>query len=650
MAAVTADIVEVEFRVRTDKYLSDIKSADSLVTGATGRMETSAAKAGAALSSIGNGAVPALQRIAAGANVAERGVNSLAGQTGNLAAQFNDIGVQLAGGQSPFLIALQQGSQISQVIGNAGAAGAVKALGAAFVSLINPVSLATIGIITLTGFAVQYFATLISDGKVSEETLKKQDDLIRGIADRWGDAVPALKQYVDELDRAKAATDFSEGIQIAIGRQWDEARNSVSEFQLEVASAVATMNMGGTSIEIITELQSAYGDLATKVRDGTATQEDMQRVTTALNNAITTSQIPTLGGLADAWNVVAGAIAEAKAAADEFKAGPTSTIEAATRATEAFVAEQTRLNGLTGDQLKLENEIARVKSDAEDTGAVLTEQQALDIANQRIAAEERRAKAIKDAATASREGVKLDNAADREAEAVAELIKKLEFENSLIGMSNEQKAVANALRQAGAAATAEQQAAIKRLTLASIAENAQLKQAEELYNSIKSAADTALTGFLNDIAQGKSATEALSGVLDNLLAKLIDFGISSALNAIFPGLGTLTSGLSDAGLFRGAIGARASGGPVRAGGSYIVGENGPEMFTPSQGGMIARNGATAASIGGGRVTLYLAPGLEAQILDQAAQQSVEIVQSSVPPMIARGSGPAVARSQRNRVA
>ena len=74
------------------------------------------------------------------------------------------------------------------------------------------------------------------------------------------------------------------------------------------------------------------------------------------------------------------------------------------------------------------------------------------------------------------------------------------------------------------------------------------------------------------------------------------------------------------------------------------------MFTPTQGGMIARNGASVAAGGGGRVALYLAPGLEAQILDQAAQQSVEIVQTAVPPMIARGSAPAVARSQRNRVA
>ena len=44
-------------------------------------------------------------------------------------------------------------------------------------------------------------------------------------------------------------------------------------------------------------------------------------------------------------------------------------------------------------------------------------------------------------------------------------------------------------------------------------------------------------------------------------------------------------------------GARAGGGPVMAGGSYLVGENGPEIFTPGSSGSITPNGA----IGGGNV-------------------------------------------------
>ncbi|MGP2492286.1 phage tail tape measure protein [Mesorhizobium sp. PUT5] len=47
-------------------------------------------------------------------------------------------------------------------------------------------------------------------------------------------------------------------------------------------------------------------------------------------------------------------------------------------------------------------------------------------------------------------------------------------------------------------------------------------------------------------------------------------------------------------------GARASGGPVRAGGSYLVGERGAEIFRPRQSGTIVPNHA----IGGGGVTNY----------------------------------------------
>ena len=54
------------------------------------------------------------------------------------------------------------------------------------------------------------------------------------------------------------------------------------------------------------------------------------------------------------------------------------------------------------------------------------------------------------------------------------------------------------------------------------------------------------------------------------------------------------SGLMPSGSFQGA---RATGGPVMAGGSYLVGENGPEIFTPGSSGSITPNGA----IGGGNV-------------------------------------------------
>jgi len=46
-------------------------------------------------------------------------------------------------------------------------------------------------------------------------------------------------------------------------------------------------------------------------------------------------------------------------------------------------------------------------------------------------------------------------------------------------------------------------------------------------------------------------------------------------------------------------GARANGGPVMGGGTYLVGERGPELFTPGSSGSITPNGA----MGGNTITV-----------------------------------------------
>jgi len=71
---------------------------------------------------------------------------------GNIAAQFQDIGVTAAMGMNPMLIALQQGTQLSAVFAGAGGLGAVKG---ALLSLISPVSLMTIGLVALAAAGLQ---------------------------------------------------------------------------------------------------------------------------------------------------------------------------------------------------------------------------------------------------------------------------------------------------------------------------------------------------------------------------------------------------------------------------------------------------------------------------------------------------------------
>ena len=136
-------------------------------------------------------------------------------------------------------------------------------------------------------------------------------------------------------------------------------------------------------------------------------------------------------------------------------------------------------------------------------------------------------------------------------------------------------------------------------------------------SSFESLGDTigeALTG--NDF--GKSILNVFSGVLSALGSALIQFGvIKSGLDKILGPAGIAISGTVAIGLgilakaagsaIKNFGGARAMGGPVSAGRSYLVGEREPELFVPSQNGRILNGNQIAAmsysgggSSGGGR--------------------------------------------------
>lgn len=76
----------------------------------------------------------------------------------NVFAQLNDIGVMLAAGQNPIQLALQQGTQLNQVWGQMG--GNVKMVGktiaSAFMSMLSPINLVTIGVIAGAGALTQW--------------------------------------------------------------------------------------------------------------------------------------------------------------------------------------------------------------------------------------------------------------------------------------------------------------------------------------------------------------------------------------------------------------------------------------------------------------------------------------------------------------
>lgn len=141
-------------------------------------------------------------------------------------------------------------------------------------------------------------------------------------------------------------------------------------------------------------------------------------------------------------------------------------------------------------------------------------------------------------------------------------------------------------------------------------------QVNEAMDGIKIDGLDALNDGLVEAVRGvKSLGEVFSNIADQIIADLLRIGIRRAIiaplaNALFPGASSVLSGLSGAGgaaahaasgSLSGALaGRRAMGGPVLAGGNYLVGENGPEIFRSSVPGDIVPN-HKLAGLGGDTV-------------------------------------------------
>ena len=180
-----------------------------------------------------------------------------------------------------------------------------------------------------------------------------------------------------------------------------------------------------------------------------------------------------------------------------------------------------------------------------------------------------------------------------------DLVKSMEDERNALYLTNEQIAINNNLARLNEHATDAQKNAVIDLTkeLVHLTEMRQL--ADSFGNSMMSAFDSIIDG-------SKSASQAFGDMLQDMSKMIMRFmaqkAVEAFVNHIFGALfggntGTVGSVKS---IFGGMFGgARAAGGPVTGGKTYLVGEKGPELFRPSSSGAIVPNHAMAGSMSGG---------------------------------------------------
>ena len=131
----------------------------------------------------------------------------------------------------------------------------------------------------------------------------------------------------------------------------------------------------------------------------------------------------------------------------------------------------------------------------------------------------------------------------------------------------------------------------------------QAAKMDQLYRSI---GDSIQTGIVDSLTAAVEGTKSLAEVASDTLRSLANIMLKFGLQTFLGGLG----GDDGVGFFSKLFGGgRASGGTVKGGTSYLVGERGPELFTPGRTGSIAPNN----SMGGANVTVNVdASGSRAQ--------------------------------------
>lgn len=507
-------------------------------------------------------------------------------QTANLAAQFNDIAVQLQGGQSPFQIALQQGTQITQALGpqKGGLKGVVGALGSAFLSMVNPVSLATIALIALGGAGVQYLTKMLGETEDLDDKLKAHKEIISSIQGAYGDALKGVDLYAKQSTsvleaQARAA---AAGLAEALKSETQKALKASGSFFIDPNDIIGDKE----SFQVKARF-AAFSDailaLRQSAQEGAPDIRAFRIAVAEIANADPSNKkLQDLAAELLAVTSEAGKVDDALIAAQRAIAATASVASGSVQAIKEYRDALTDLSKVALPNLSPRQQAdaayARAVSSATTPGAraaadteYLAALDRIDAAEKEL--EDKRAKREAEAA-----GRRAARKSEREQERIDNVIKGLQTEADNIGRAAREQAIYNAVAAAGVDINSQYGQQIAGLA-------GHLYDLEEAQNAAIHAMDTlragasdVLSGFVSDMRNGVSATQALSNALNKVADKLIDISLNSILDSALGKSGTAGGGFLSS-LFSSFGGLFASGGTLGAGKWGIAGEAGPEIIS-----------------------------------------------------------------------
>lgn len=332
------------------------------------------------------------------------------GHLSNMSAQFQDIAVMMASGQSPFQLAMQQGTQLASVL--QGVRNPLQYLGAAFMSLVNPVSIATIGMVALGAAAGQAILSLIPQTESATDALKRHKEAIDAATFGYDDAGKAVQSYIDELNRLPKEAALAQ-----VTQQFQDMISQTEQFREKAAALGPTLAFSanaadqelGNLLVAFTQGKISADELATELNRIANTKQGINDLFGVFTNLVKEMRDGALAAVSmqDALIGVSFAAVEMQNAFSKDVLGP--ALEKAISSQEESIS---KLKSLTPD-LRTQSQIITDTFNEAMNNPVLTEAMRAEIVAAKDAALAMQQKA--DAAKAAETAVRASSTAQAEA-------------------------------------------------------------------------------------------------------------------------------------------------------------------------------------------------------------------------------------------
>ena len=502
-----------------------------------------------------------------------------------LSFQLNDIVGGLAMGQSPFQIMAQQGGQVLQVLqmGPGGIGGSLQAIKGQIAGLLTPARAAILAFTAAAGAAYLLYNVFREKGPSAEESLEQHGKLLGIIKGAYQDAGKAAGQF---FDTSKAITLLqTQQNLIALQNQLRGAAGSAVKSVTTPTSVASEIPLppGTQAIENASVGATAFRDLNAAINDFNASArsasdvQSFRDIIASLGTAAAMSN-PELAKTAAEILKNTAALGDLALATQKTEAMLRLMTGTATQADRQLLGMSIKPTASAYKQLidRTKDHIETLKEEAKNAGQTGSALIGLKLQQDAVRA-------------AKQDGIKVNQKVldqlkqelilTTNLKAAAELGATIRFDRAKLGMNDNEASIADTLRSANIDAGSAQ----GEMLAGQLRVNQALTETRDL-------ARGALSGFVNDLRQGKTAGEAFANVLNRIADKLIDMAVQDLVGNAFKGAGSGGGGGGISGIFSAITsvfgGFRAGGGPVQAGKAYVVGEKRPELFVPGTSGSI----------------------------------------------------------------